>query len=212
MNKVIAEIRIDDMFVPFIHISKLPRGYKSSQIRLGESEDYSILLLDQGFVWYQDFIAFDMLRDYLSYWIKIAIKDRLEIDLVIANVKDSRMNYEANVILLPFQITDEERVCVFGDDNCTDTFSFTLPAGHYQLLFENREFTTEEVEAEPNFECVDMDYDDWEDYMELCLLTFIPTIEPIEPKIFAYKSQLGTEDFSTPLILYDRKLYQDSDE
>ena len=207
MNEVIAEIRIDNNCVSSIHISKLPRGYKFSQIRVGEPEEYSKLLLDQGFVWYQDFIAFDMFSDYLSYWIKIAIKERLEIDPVIANAKSG----SASVILLPFQITSEERVCVFGDDNYTGTFSFTLPAGHYQLLFENRDFTREEVEAEPNFDCEDMDYDDWEDEMELCLLTFIPTIEPIEPKIFAYRSVLGTKDFSTPLILCERKLYPNSD-
>lgn len=207
MNEVIAEIRINDIFVPFIHVSKLPIGYKSSQVRVGEPEDYSDLLLDQGFVWYQDFIAFNMLRDYLSYWIKISIEDRLELDSVIANGESG----QASVMLLPFQITSEERVCVFGDDPGSATFSFTLPVGHYQLLFQNREFTREEIEAEPNFECEDMDYDDWEDQLELCLLTFIPALEPIEPKIFTYRSELGTKDFSTPLILYDRKLYPNSD-
>ncbi len=166
------------------------------------------LLLDQGFVWYQDFIAFNMLRDYLSYWIKIAIKEGLELDSVIANGESG----QASVMLLPFQITSEERVCVFGDDRCSATFSFTLPVGHYQLLFQNREFTREEIEAEPNFECEDMDYDDWDDQMELCLLTFIPTKEPIEAKIFTNKSPLGTEDFSTPLIIHERKMYQDSDD
>ncbi len=212
MNEVIAEIRINDIFVPFIHVSKLPIGYKSSQVIGDEPEDYSDLLLDQGFVWYQDFIAFNMLRDYLSYWIKIEIKDCLEIDPVIVNAKELGMYVPASVILLPFQITSEERVCVFGDDPVSATFSFTLPAGHYQLLFQNRDFTREEIEAEPNFNCENMDYDKWEDQMELCLLTFIPTKEPIEAKILTYRSELGTKDFSNQLIIHERKMYQDSDD
>ncbi len=209
MNEVIAEIRIDNVFASFVHVSKLPIGYKSSQVRGSESEGIK-LLLDQGFVWFQDSIAFYMLSDYQSYWIKIAISESLEIDPVIANAKELGIGGRASAILLPFQLTGEERVCVFGDYDDNVTFSFTLPAGHYQLLFQNRYFTREEVEAEPNFDCEDYDY--WEDEIELCLLTFIPTKEPIEPKIFTYKSQLGTKDFSTPLILYDRKLHQNSDE
>ena len=204
MNEVIAEIRIDNIYNSFIHVSKLPIIYKSSQVRGSESEGIK-LLLDQGFVWYQDLIAFNMLSDYQSYWIKIAIKERLEIDPVIANDKSGR----ASAILLPFQITREERIYVFGDDEDHVTFSSALSTGHYQLLFENREFTREEVEAEPNFDCED--YDDWEDEIELCLLTFIPTIEPIEPKIFTDKGWSETKN-STPLILYDRKLYPNSDE
>ncbi len=209
MNEVIAEIRINNVSTSIIHVSKLPIGYKSSQVRVSEPEEYSELVLDQGFAWYQDFIAFDMFSDYLSYWIKIEIKDRLEIDPVIANDKELRRDGLASVILLPFQITSEEQVCVFGDDDVSVTFSFTLPAGHYQLLFQNRDFTREEVEAEPNFDCEDYDY--WEDEIELCLLTFIPTQEPIEPKIFIDRGWAGTKD-STPLILYDQKLYPNTDD
>ena len=206
MNEVQAEFRIDNLFVSFIHVCKLPIEYKFGKIgRLVQAEDYSKLLLDQGFVWYQDFIAFYMLSDYRSYWIKTAVTESLEIDSVIANARGGR----ASAIVLPFQISDRERVCVFGDDDTTASFSFTLPAGHYQLLFQNRHFTPDEVEAEPNFDCDD--YSDWDEEIELCLLSFIPATEPTEPKIITYKSRLGSKDFSTPLTLFDRKLYQSDD-
>ena len=45
MNEVLAEFRIDNIFVPFVYISKLPTRYKFEQIRVGESEKYSDLLL-----------------------------------------------------------------------------------------------------------------------------------------------------------------------
>lgn len=208
MNKVIAKIEIYNISTSTIYVSRLPIGYKSSQIRVCEPDEDTDPLLEQGFIWYQDFIAFDMLTDYLSYWIKIAVKDRLEIDPVIANGESG----QASIILLPFQITNEERVWVFGDDEVSATFSFILPAGHYQLLFENREFTREEIEAEPNFECEDMDYDDWKDKLEFCLLTFIPTNKIIEPEILVYKGAIGREEPPTPLILYERKLYPNSND
>ena len=204
MNEVQAEFRIDNLFVSSIHVGKLPIERESSKVKRVEKPDDRIkLLFNQGFIWYQDFIRFCMLVDYRSYWIKIAIAESLEIDSIITDIGG-----RASVIVLPFQITDRERVCIFGDDDTTADFSFTLPAGHYQLLFQNREFTSEELKA--NFDCED--YDDWEDPLEFCLLTFIPTIEPIEPKVFTYKSPLGAKDFSTPLTLFDRNLYQRDDD
>ena len=206
MNEVLAEFGIYNQYVSFIHVYKLPIEHEFSMVRrAGKTEDYSSLLLDQGFVWYQDFMAFDTLSDYRSYWIKIAVAEILELDSIIANAKGPG----ASAIVLPFQITDRERVCVFGDDDTTASFSFTLPAGHYQLLFQNRHFTPDEAEAEPNFDCDD--YGDWEDPLELCLLTFIPIIEPTEPKIFTYKSRLGTKDYSPLPTLFERKLYQSDD-
>ena len=206
MNEVLAEFGIYNQYVSSIHVCKLPIEHEFSKVRrAGKTEDYSSLLIDRGFVWYQDFMAFYMLSDYRSYWIKIAVKDCLELDSVIANARGGR----ASAIVLPFQITDRERVCVFGDDDTTASFSFTLPAGHYQLLFQNRHFTPDEVEAEPNFDCDD--YSDWDEEIELCLLSFIPVTEPTEPKIITYKSRLRTEKVSYPLTLFDRKLYRSDD-
>ena len=207
MNEIIAEVRVDNVFTPTIHVSNSPIILKSDRVIGGEAEENSNVLYEQGFVWFQDCIAFDMLRDYQSYWVKIGFAESLEIDPVIAKAKGG----DASVILLPFQITDRERVCVFGDVNDGVIFTFTLYAGHYKLLFQNREFTREEIEAEPNFDCEDIEYDDWDDQIELCLLTFIPTIEPIEPKVIQYHGKARTEN-SAALILHDRKLYQNNDD
>ena len=205
MNEVLAEFGIYNQYVSSIHVCKLPIEHESSRVRRVEKpENHIKLLLNQGFIWYQDFITFDMLLDYRSYWIKTSVAETLEIDSVIANTGCS-----ASAIVLPFQISDRERVCVFGDDDTTANFSFTLPAGHYQLLFQNREFTPDEVEAESNFDCDD--YSDWDEEIELCLLSFIPVTEPTEPKIITYKSRLRTEKVSYPLTLFDRKLYRSDD-
>ena len=210
MNKILAEIRIDNMFTPFIHISKSPEVY--SREKKYEDKVSNLLLRPQGFICYQDFIAFDMLGDIESYWVKIAGAETLEIDPVIANaMKRPRDYFKGNAIVLPFQIVDGDRLYVFGDDDAV-TFSFTLPVGHYQLLFQNRFFTREEIEASPNNDCQDLDYDDWDDFMELCMLTFIPTTEVTEPEILLYKGSLKSKEPPSPLILFDREMYQSSDD
>lgn len=69
-----------------------------------------------------------MLSDLQSYWIKIAVNDRLEIDPVIANPDEP-----SSTILLPFEIVGEERVSVFGDVNDNVIFTFSLSKGHHLL-------------------------------------------------------------------------------
>lgn len=58
------------------------------------------------------------------------------------------------------KINKNIRLYLFGGDDEL-ILSFTLPIGHYQLLFENRFFTREKIEAEPIFDCEDIDYDDY---------------------------------------------------
>ncbi|MGF1488936.1 MAG: hypothetical protein ACFBSE_17770 [Prochloraceae cyanobacterium] len=210
MNEVIAEIKIENIYTPVINTSKSTetRNYYNHHF----NDDEVNLRFDQGFVWYQDFVSFCMLTDYRGYWIKIAVKDNLELDPVIVNPRKFEAVGTASVMILPFQVKSKERIEVFGDHEGSVILSFILRPGHYQLLFQNRYFTREEIEAEPNFDCENLECDDWKEPLEFCLLTFIPTIEPIEPKIFTYKSPLGTKEFSQPLILYDKKLYQNNED
>lgn len=209
MNKVLAEIRITNICTPFIHISKSPLMYEYIKQKKYEALGFD-LLLRQGFIWYQDFIEFNMLSDFLSYWIKIAVAETLEIEPVIADAFSKPRNFFGgnDVILLPFQVVDKERIYVFGDYDDDLNLSFTLPVGNYKLLFQNRHFTREEIEASPNNDCQDLDYDDWDEDMELCLLTFIPTKEVVEPEILVGKSWIKKEKSANPLILFNEKLYQ----
>ena len=213
MKKVLAEIRIENIGTSFIHISKSPQMYE--YIKQNKYEDRGFnLLLRQGFVWYQDFIEFSMLSDFQSYWIKIAVAETLEIDSVIADaIKRPGNSFAGNdIIVLPFKIEDKDKVYVFGDYEEDLNLSFTLPAGNYKLLFQNRDFTPEEIEASPNNDCQDLDYDDWDENMELCLLTFIPTEEVVEPEILVYRSSTRKVKSANPLILFNEKLYEDYDE
>lgn len=202
MTKLLAEFRIDNISAPFIHISK-----SSSQTYSGRKEYENavsnLLIGPQGFMCYRDFIAFDMLSDVEKYWVKIAVSETLDIDPIIAKAKDS---FEASAIVLPFEVVDGDRVYVFGDDDAV-IFSFTLPVGHYQLLFQNRDFTREEIETSPHLDCKHGNYDDSDDISELCMLTFIPTYEAIEPEILVYKGSLESKEPPTPLIIFDREMY-----
>ena len=207
MNKVLAEVRIENIYNSFIHISQSPQTY--DYIGQREYDKEFNLLLKQGFIWYRDFIAFSMTSDLERYWIKIAVSDTLKIDPVITEAIDSDRYLDATVIILPFEVRDK-RIYVFGDYDEDLTLSFTLPPRNYQLLFQNRHFTREEIEASPNNDCRDLDYDDWYDDMELCLLTFIPTEEAIEPKMIAVNNSQKSK-FRKALILFDREMYQSSD-
>lgn len=206
MTKLLAEFRIDNVSAPFIHISK-SSSQSYSKKKEYQNEASNLLIGPQGFMWYRDFIAFDMLSDIERYWVKIAVCETLEIDPIIAKAKDS---FEASAIVLPFEVVDEDRVYVFGDDDAV-IFSFTLPVGHYQLLFQNRDFTKEEIESSPHFDCKDGNYDDCDDISELCTLTFIPTDEVIKPEILVYKGSLESKEAPTPLILFDQEMYQAND-
>ncbi|MDJ0698023.1 hypothetical protein [Mastigocoleus sp. MO_188.B34] len=198
MNKILAEIKIDNVSTPFIHISKSSEVYRRKEGY--ENQVPNLLMGPQGFIWYPDFIGFDMLSDAESYWVKIAVSETLQIDPIIAAAKDS---FEASAIVLPFQVINGERVYLFGDDDAV-IFSFTLPVGHYQLLFQNRNFTTEEIENSPHFKHRDLDSDDCDRIPELCILTFIPTNTAIKPEILVYKGSLETTEPPEPLILCDR--------
>ncbi len=200
MNKILAEIKIDNVSTPFLHISKSSEVYRRKKGY--ESEVSNLLMGPQGFIWYPDFIAFDMLSDIESYWVKIAVSETLEIDPIIAKAKDS---FEASAIVLPFEIANGDRVYIFGDDDAV-IFSFTLPVGHYQLLFQNRDFTTEEIEASPHFNCKNRVRDRCNDIPELCMLNFIPTPEAIEPEILIYKGSLETKEPPNPLIIFERDM------
>lgn len=213
MNKVLAEIRIENIYNSFIHISKSSQTHEYDYIKQQEYHKQEFnQLLKQGFIWYPDFIAFDTIGDLERYWVKIAVSETLEIDSVVAENKNSRGANRASAIVLPFLIEEQDRVYVFGDYEDDIILSFTLSAGHYQLLFQNRNFTREEIEAEPNFDCQDLDYDDWDDDLELCLLTFIPTKEAIEPEIIAYKGSPKSKEPPSPLVLFNRKMYRSGEE
>ena len=200
MNEVIAQMHLSNSSTDSIYISKSFDVYRKE----GEISDEAERLLfgskSQGFVWYPDFIAFDMLGEERNYWVKLAINETL-------SVNQTLIENEQSVIVLPFQANKGDRLYLFGEEDDL-VLSFTLPVGHYKLLFQNRLFTREEIEASSNNNCQDLDYDyDECDYIpELCQLTFIPTQEVVEPEILVYKGSLKSKEPPSPLVLFDQKL------
>lgn len=209
MNEVLAEIKLSNLYTDSIYISKSFDVYRREGDMPDEvAENLLFEPKSQGFVWYPDFIAFDMLGEERNYWVKLTVAEALEIDSTLTENMESQYVYsKESVIVLPFEVVKGDRLYLFGGDDDL-VLSFTLSIGHYQLLFQNRLFTREEIEASPNNDCQDLDYDYGEcDYIpELCQLTFIPTDKVIEPKILVDKNSTAKTKSPSPLILFDHKL------
>lgn len=212
MTEVLAEIHLSNIYIDCIFISKSSDVYRKKGGISNEAENLLFEPRCQGFVWYRDFVAFKMLAQDRSYWVKLAVSETLEIDQTLIKNEENRENVNGeSVIVLPFQVVDKDRLYVFGGDNDI-ILSFTLPVGNYKLLFQNRLFTKEEIEANPNNDYQDLEYDDDCDYIpELCMLTFIPTKEAIEPEILMYDGSLKSNKAPTPLILFDQEMYTSRD-
>ena len=198
MNEILAEMHLSNFSTDSIYISKSFDVYRKEGDMSDEAERLLFGPLSQGFVWYPDFIAFDMLGEERDYWVKLAVNETLEVNQTL-------IENEQSVIVLPFQANKGDRLHIFGEEDEL-VLSFTLPVGYYQLLFQNRLFTREEIEASPNNNCQDLDYDECDYIPELCQLTFIPTKEVVEPEILVYKGSLKSKEPPSPLVLFDQKL------
>ena len=135
------------------------------------------LLSTQGFIWYEDFVAFNSIGDRRSYFVKIYLAGELSFQ---EDIKRS--------ILLPYTVQPPGELLVTGSYGMM-CHPFQIPPGKYQLLFEVRYFTDQEIEASakyrklmnevrgPNGELRE------EVRPQLCLFTFIPTTDEVKAEI-----------------------------
>ncbi|MBE9062943.1 competence protein ComJ [cf. Phormidesmis sp. LEGE 11477] len=134
------------------------------------------LLGKQGFVWYEDFVAFRNIGDSRSYSVKIYLSEELSLQ---EDIKRS--------ILLPYTVQPPGELLVTGSYG--ECHSFQITPGKYQLLFESRFMTDQEIAASieynrrlsevggPNPEFGE------EARPQLFIFTFIPTTDEVEAKI-----------------------------
>ena len=152
-----------------------------------------------------------MLSDDIEFWVKLSVDETLKIDPILWKMVKSNRTYRTErALVLPFQVFPEDRMHIFGGEDDL-VFSFTLPPGHYQLLFQDRFFTRKEIEASPNNDCEDIEYDLSKcDYIDdFCQITFIPIEDKIEPKFIIYEGSMEAKKFP-PIVIHERKISEQS--
>ena len=149
---------------------------------------------DQGFVWHPNFIGFKTRNNIGGCWVQAYVSESLSLE------PDTE-----RAIVVPYRVSDENYFYL-SDDNLGEHVD--LKSGQYQLLYQNRRLSNDEIESLGD----EFDYFDPEDGInpessrpELCLLTFIPTTEVIKPQIL--RSEPG---FNPPseLIVFDEPMPQ----
>ncbi|MGD1940759.1 MAG: competence protein ComJ [Leptolyngbyaceae cyanobacterium] len=132
----------------------------------------------QGFAWYRDAVIYDL--DQENCWVEIYQTQRLE--EVSSNV--------SRAILLPFSVPEAGHLFMM---EYSDILSFEILPGQYQLLFERRQLTENELFSiekyaafayQPQGDSTSRQFP--RESPEHCKLTFVPTQEPVEPKLLKF--------------------------
>ncbi|NEZ64144.1 hypothetical protein D0962_15325 [Leptolyngbyaceae cyanobacterium CCMR0082] len=126
----------------------------------------------QGFAWYPNCVTFDLANG--DSWLTVYHSQKLEIQ-----------PETTRAILVPFNVPGDGYIEITGNFDVT---RLDIPTGQYQLLFELRLLTKDEIfttEKYSNFRPQQADKDFLEP-PELCTLTFTPTAERVEPKLLRF--------------------------
>ena len=127
----------------------------------------------QGFAWYANCVTFDLVHG--DSWLKIYHSRQLDIQ-----------PETTRAIVVPFTVPEEGYIEITGD---LDVTRLDIPTGQYQLLFELRQLTQDEIfttEKYSNFRRLEQEDGEIIELPELCTLTFIPTAERVEPKLLRF--------------------------
>lgn len=127
----------------------------------------------QGFIWYPHYVLFFPPGDLGSYWVEIYISDTLELQ-----------PETIRAIAVPFTVPKANKIFISGSDDLGTPVS--IGQGNYQLLFETRYMTVDDVSWLPGFDWFtdESDEDPPDLAPELIRFTIIPTDELPEPKFF----------------------------
>ena len=131
-------------------------------------------LYSQGFAWYSNCVIFDLA--YGNAWLTVYHSRQLE-DIQPETTR---------AIVVPFTVPEDGYINV-NDDLYVSRLD--IPAGKYQLLFELRQLTEDEIfttEKYFNFRRLEQEDGEIIELPELCTLTFIPTAERVEPKLLRF--------------------------
>ena len=148
---------------------------------------------DQGFTWHPNFVGFKIRNEIGGCWIKVYVSERLELQ------DDTEIT-----IIVPYRVSAEN--CFYLSDEDSE-ISIDLDSGQYQLLYQNRYLSNSEIESlGDTFDYFNPEEDPDPDGSrpELCLLTFIPTTEEIEPQILHHEPEFNPPSelimFSEPML------------
>ena len=128
----------------------------------------------QGFAWYPNCVTFHLSHGYS--WLMVYYSKNLE----------DMQPETTRAIVVPFTVPEDGYIEIIGN---FDETRLDIPAGQYQLLFELRQLTQDEIfttEKYSNFRRLEQEDGEIIELPELCTLTFIPTAERVEPKLLRF--------------------------
>lgn len=163
MTQLIKELSISCGDIQTIGVSTPPLDFQNY------TDDDINAYWDQGFFWHPNCVGFKIRNEIGGCWVKIYVSERLELKAETQRA-----------IVVPYRVSQENYFYLSGDNPMGHV---DLSSGQYQLLYQNRYLSDAEIESLGQFDYFNPDIDSDDTRPELCLLTFIPTPEEIEPKI-----------------------------
>ena len=140
------------------------------------NEDYKAFCI-QDFAWHPNGVTFHCKLG--EVWLTVYESTKVEVN-----------GDTEKAILVPFEIPSEGYINLAGDDT---EGALEVSPGQYQLLFELRELTTEELLSVDKYAefgySLETDPPEIE-ASELCMLTFVPTREKIEPQLLKFEPNI----------------------
>ena len=168
MARLITESKINCGDVRSLNISTPPLA--SQNYNREDTNTYC----NQGFVWHPNFVGFETRGEIGGGWVRVYVSNNLELEAEIERA-----------IVVPYFVSSENYFYLSDDDSgqCVE-----LESSQYQLLYQNRYLRNDEIEILGEFEDEFEPEEDPDSFRpELCLLTFIPTTEEIEPQILRHE-------------------------
>ena len=180
---------IEEFNMSFGHIRAM--GISTPPLKFYGNDEAIIAYTKQGFFWYPNCVGFETRGEIGGCWVIIYISDHLELE------PDTE-----RAIVIPYRVTSGHFE-ISGEES---EVRINIESGQYQLLYQNRRLSNREIENLGVFEDEFVPEEDPDSFRpELCLLTFIPATEVIEPQIL--RREPG---FNPPseLIVFDEPMPQ----
>ena len=158
----------------------------------GDSDEAITACSNQGFFWYPNCVGFETRSEIGSCLVKVYVSERLELET------DTE-----RALVVPYRVLSQNHLYLSDDES---EQRINIESGQYQLLYQNRYLSNSEIESSSEFED---EFDPEEDpnsfRPELCLLTFIPGDEVIEPQILRHEPEFNPP---SELIMFSESMLQ----
>lgn len=187
MAKLIKELTVSCSLTRSIRIVSSP------SVEIRHDKDALKILFDQGFLLYRNLVTFSNMSDLGIYWVRILTSDELRVDV---NIRKA--------IVLPYEVRKSGNLFLYCETlNYYEPFS--IEKGKYNLLYETRFLTEDEVASIPEYAEDFLPADNYTEFPELIQFTFVPTKRLPKPK---YLIGRRTNPDSELVIFNEEKTYK----